>query len=105
MVKNDLLDDKGKQLYDELAKLVPGHNPILDQVMLSIYVRLLQQQEKLNQEIDEAEEEQKKEVLLSIKRENERQIKEIAEEMGLTPSSKREIDLNLKMKKNKKEGR
>jgi len=96
---DDLLDEKGKQIFEALAKEIPNFSPVLDEPLLTMYVNLLQRKETLLKEIEEAENEQSKQVRRGILADTERMIQETAPELGLTPASRREIENNMKVKK------
>jgi len=90
-----ILDKEGRKLYSRLAKMIPGFNPVLDEMALTAYVTLLQYRKRLAGEI-EAADGRKKQILCEILAEKERQIQDWAEELGLTPASRREIMRRLR---------
>ena len=98
-MKDELLDEEGKKIFEELSKQIPNFHPVLDEPLLAMYINMLQEKERLLKEIDETENEQGKQVRRDILAEKERLIQETAPELGLTPASRREIEKNMKIKK------
>jgi len=90
-VVREILDKEGQKLYDRLAEMIPGFNPVLDEAALTVYVTLLQDQERLAGEIEAAEAGRRKQILCKMLAEKERQIQDWAVEHGLTPASGLEI--------------
>jgi len=94
----EILSKKEQKLYDRLAKIIPGFNPVLDEVALTIYVTLLRDREKLTSKIEAAESKREKQLLSKILGETEQQLQAWAAKLGLTPASRLEIMRNLRLR-------
>ena len=95
----DDLNAEGKKLFDSLAEKIPNFHPVLDEMFLTVYVMQIQGRDRLLAELEKAETEQEKGVLEDILKEEEKQLMESAKELGLTPSSRKEIKRNLRLRK------
>ena len=95
----DILDEKGKRLYDTLAQLIPGFHPVLDQTILTLYVDQLRVRYELRTQLGQAPGEQERRVLNEMLQEREQNLRVLAEKLGLTPRSHLEILRNMRRRR------
>lgn len=98
------LSSEAKKVWKEIIPLIPGLNLGLDRAVVTMYAvtaaRVKQVREALTREDLSVQERQAYQEILSIE---EKQLFELAGELGLTPQSRREIKRALKLhKRNKK---
>lgn len=89
-----------RRLLKQVVPLIPGFNPVLDQTMVVIYVTVLddanEARERLAREDLTEQERQLWENLLAGR---EREARECAEALGLTPASRLKIMRGLKVRR------
>lgn len=85
------LTEEQRAEYKQLAKLVPGFHPVLDQMALAAYVQCLSLLRQARDGIARASSDEERRLYEELAQQQEASAREWAETLGLTPASRLEI--------------